>query len=124
MLKKGDHLLVSHRRLFAEDQPRFFTGTVDEHELGVVMATGYSWVRDAFTGDFVRNADKRTKVFSLVSGSLIVYCLPETCQVDALEIVHNANETLLLRDPAGFEMDMTERHPYAARSAGARRQAS
>ena len=76
ILNAGDRLLVAHRRLFADDQPRFFIAVVDAYESGVVMASGYSWVRDAFTGGYQRNGDRRTKVFSLVSGSVIVYRLP------------------------------------------------
>jgi hypothetical protein len=115
MLKTGDALLVAHRRLFAEDQPRFFTGTVDREDDGIVMATGYSWVRDSFSGDFMRHAGVRTKVFSLVAGSLIVYRLPEACKVDSLEFTQTPEQGLMLRDGNGFQMDLSERYPRPTR---------
>lgn len=110
MLRDGDRLLVAHRRLFLEDQPRFFTGFVDGHENAVVSASGYSWVRDPFTGDFTRTAGQRTKIFSLVSGSLMVYRLPVACRMEQLEFVLTSDQQLVLRDGAGFELEMTE-HP-------------
>jgi len=120
MLKTGDHVLLSHRRLFAEDQPRFFTGTVNDQEHGVATATGHSWVRDPFSGDWVRSNHERTKVFSLVSGSLIVYQLPIACEMRELAFVQLPDQALILRDGRSFEMDLTERHTHGA-PAGERR---
>lgn len=114
ILKTGDKVLVAHRRLFADDQPRFFVGVVDGYESGVVMASGYSWVRDSFSGDYDRSPDRRTKVFSLVSGSVIVYRLPETCDAERAEVVQVGEHGLAIRDGSGFEMDLSERRPRAA----------
>jgi hypothetical protein len=114
ILNAGDRLLVAHRRLFADDQPRFFVAVVDAYESGVVMASGYSWVRDPFSGGYQRNGDRRTKVFSLVSGSVIVYRLPANCDPERLEVALVGDHGLVVRDPSGFEMDLTERRPRAA----------
>ena len=114
MLKTGDNVLVAHRRLFPEDQPRFFTGTVNEQENGVVMATGHSWVRDSFSGEYMRSQSERTKVFSLVSGALIVYQLPIGCRVGEVEFAQMPDQSLVLRDGQGFEMDLSERHTHPA----------
>jgi hypothetical protein len=114
ILNAGDRLLVAHRRLFADDQPRFFIGVVEGYESGVVMASGYSWVRDPFSGDYQRSADRRTKVFSLVSGSVILYRLPDSCDAERAEVVQVGDHGLVVRDPDGFEMDLSERRPRAA----------
>jgi len=90
MLNAGDVLLVAHRRLFTEDQPRFFTGVTDSCEGGV-------------------GRDRRTKVFSLTAGSLIVYRLPADCSFAGFELVQTGDHGLVLCDGAGFEMDLTER---------------
>ena len=109
MLNSGDVLLVAHRRLFPEDQPRFFTGITDSCEGGVVMASGHSWVRSPFSGDYECSRDRRTKVFSLTAGSLIVYRLPADCSFAGFELVQSGDHGLVLRDGAGFEMELTER---------------
>jgi hypothetical protein len=50
ILKKGDNIFVAHRRLFDGDAPRFFVGQVDDYEVGVVKARGYSYVWDEMSG--------------------------------------------------------------------------
>ena len=74
-LQEGAKLLVCHRRLFAEDQPRFFVGVVEACDGPLAKVSGFSWTRDASRG-YVRKDDRRTKIVSLGSGSVIVYELP------------------------------------------------
>ena len=112
ILERGTKLLICHRRLFAEDQPRFFMGVVQVCDGSLARVSGYSWVRDPFSGDFMRSAGERTKVFSLVSGSLIVYRLPATCVLDDLAFAHLPDQSLTLFDGHGFEMDLTERYSH------------
>ena len=76
ILTEDDKLLVVHRRLYAEDNPRFFVGVVSGYEGGVARAVGYSFMRDIATGKVARKKDPRTKIVSVASGNLLVYQLP------------------------------------------------
>jgi hypothetical protein len=53
-------------------------------------------------------------VFSLVSGSVILYRLPDSCDAERAEVVQVGDHGLVVRDPDGFEMDLSERRPRAA----------
>ena len=108
ILAKGDKILAAHRRLFAEDQPRFFTGEVEEMQGDLVVVTGHSWLRDAFESHMVRKNDTRTKILSLASGSLIVYRLPREVDLDALKLDIGISSQMVLTDGADFHMDVSE----------------
>jgi hypothetical protein len=49
LLSNGAKFLVTHRRLFAEDNPRFFVGTVDMYADGIAKLSGFTWTRDSTT---------------------------------------------------------------------------
>jgi len=108
LLEPGSKLLVSHRRLFAEDQPRFFVGHVDEFEEGLVKLTGFSWTRDPRRG-FLRKDDRRTKIVSLVSGAVIAYQLPAEVLIEDLEITQPGGQVIVMSDGKKFSMDLAER---------------
>ena len=108
ILEKGDKILAAHRRLFAGDQPRFFTGEVEETQGNVVAATGHSWLRDVFESRMVRKNDLRTKILSLSSGTLIVYQLPREVDLDALKLDAGIGSQMVLTDGASFHMDVGE----------------
>jgi hypothetical protein len=107
ILKEGDKLLIAHRRLFEGDLVRYFIGHVEEYETGVVKATGHTYVRDAMDGLVIEKADARTKIFSLSSGTLIVYQLPDNAALESLKFVSSVGR-LTLTDGKGFTMNLTE----------------
>jgi len=109
ILTVGSKVLISHRRLFNEDQPRFFAGTVDGYEAGVIKVTGYTWVRDLRDG-LVRKADQRTKIVAIGSGTMIIYEIPRNVAVETLEIRQDGKRSLMLTDDQAFHMDLSE-HP-------------
>ena len=87
MLTKGDKILISHRGLFERDEPRYFVGRVQAYESGIVKVTGFTFVRDVSSGQVMGKKDRRTKLVSLSSGTLIVYQLPEHTDIDLVEFV-------------------------------------
>jgi hypothetical protein len=107
MLANGAKLLVTHRRLFERDESRYFVGTVDAYETGVVKATGYSFVRDMGSGRVLRKDDRRTKLLSITSGAFLVYQLPDETDLDAVKFVSHEGE-LSLTDDKHFKMNMAE----------------
>jgi hypothetical protein len=113
LLKEGDKILVTHRRLFEKDEVRFFIGRVQAYDAGVVKATGHSYLRDTMGGRVVEKADERTKILSLSSGTLIVYQLPDSVALDALKFV--AGEARLsLTDGKGYTLNLAE-HAHGGR---------
>jgi hypothetical protein len=112
----GDHVLVAHRRLFAEDQPRFFVGRVEEWQAGMVAATGYAWLRDPVAGGFQRKEDMRTKVFAITSGAIIVYRLPKELALEKLRLERVGEHGLYLVDDSHYRMDLAERMAHRAPS--------
>jgi len=107
LLEPGDRLLVVHRRLFERDESRFFVGEVEAFEGGIVRVTGYSFVRDAFDGSVCRKQDARTKLFSLTSGTLLVYVLPRSLDLDQAEL-HWKDADIRLTDGHQFAMNLSE----------------
>lgn len=108
ILEKGDKILAAHRRLFKDDQPRFFTGEVEQSQGDIIAATGHSWLRDVFEGCMVRKNDPRTKILSLSSGSLILYRLPREVDLGALKLDTGIGSQVVLTDGASFHMDVSE----------------
>ncbi len=112
ILDTGSNVLIAHRRLFETDSGRYFLARVDAYESGVARITGHTWVRDKSFGRFQRKPAAVTKVISLSSGSLIVYALPDSVDIGNTEFAQDSNG-LVLRDNAGFEMDLSESIPRA-----------
>ena len=108
LIERGAKVLVCHRRLFAEDQPRWFAGVVDDYGDGIARVTGFSWRRDPTRG-IQRRSDLRTKLVSLASGSLIVYQLPSETDLEALEIRQDQAHGVWLTDRRKLSMDLSER---------------
>ena len=108
LFENGTKLLICHRRLFAEDQPRFFVGVVTACEGDLAKVSGFSWTRDPAQG-FLRKDDRRTKIASLGSGATIVYELPAEVQVEELRIEQPGARSVRLTDGRKFSMDLAER---------------
>ena len=108
ILVSGTKLLISHRRMFAEDQPRFFAGTVKACEGELAKVTGYSWSRDPAHG-YQRKRDRRTKIVAIGSGTLMVYELPTEVDIEELRVEQPGGHVVRLTDGRKFEMDLSER---------------
>ena len=109
ILAQGSKVLVCHRRLFEDDQPRLFAGVTDAYENGLAKVEGFTWVRDQTHG-YVRKDDRRTKIIALASGSVIVYELPREVDIESLFVEECGHQRLLLKDGRKFCMDVSERH--------------
>ena len=108
LLALGTKLLVCHRRLFADDHPRFFAGVVEAYESGIAKITGFTWSRDPARG-FQRRAEARTKLVAIASGTLMVYELPAEVNLEKLRIEQPNVHAVLLTDGVSFQMDLAER---------------
>lgn len=107
MLEIGNKVLIAHRRLYEKDESRYFVGEVLDYSDGVVKVKGYTFVRDLISGNFLRKRDPRTKIASILSGTMIFYMLPSETEIDSVHFEFNDSE-LDLVDAKGLKMNMTE----------------
>jgi len=107
ILESGSKLLVVHRRLYREDEARFFVGTVEKHEDGLASVRGYTWIKDSLAGDYYRKEDVRTKIISLVSGTYFLYLLPGEADLSRIRI-EAVDHKVLITDGQALFMDLTE----------------
>lgn len=108
LLETGAKILACHRRLFTEDTPRFFLGTVLAYEAGLLKVSGVTWTRDASRG-FHKKQDPRTKMISLHAGTVIVYELPHEVDIGSLRMEQPSGTEIILTDDGKFKMDLSER---------------
>ncbi len=113
LLKEGDNLLIAHRRIFEKDESRFFVGKVAAYDAGIVKVIGHSFVRDVISGRIIEKAEVRIKLFSLTSGTLLVYQLPANVHMDSF-ILHAEEGRLRATDGQGFVMNLAD-HAHAGR---------
>jgi hypothetical protein len=108
LLSNGAKVLVCHRRLFSEDQSRFFFGVVEDYSEGIAKVSGFTWTRDPTHG-FQRKADRRTKLIAVASGSVIVYELGREIDLEVVRIEQPGGHAVFATDGAKFRMDLAER---------------
>ena len=108
LLSSGAKLLICHRRLFAEDQARFFVGIVGTYDQGIAKVSGFTWTRDPTHG-FQRKSDRRTKLIAVASGSLIVYEIPRDVDLEDIRIEQPGGHVVVVTDGEKFRMDLSER---------------
>lgn len=105
----GDKVLVVHRRLFDEDENRFFVGVVEHFESGIARVTGHSFVRDFIGGQVHTKADPRTKLLSLSSGTLIVYVLSKETAIESVQFVVADDGGITATDGKSLRMNLSEK---------------
>lgn len=107
ILEKDDKVVVSYRRLFAEDDSRFFVGIINEYEGGLARATGHNWTWAWSHGMFLRDKAPRAQIIPTLSHGLIVVKVDRALDLTALEVKVDANENATLTNGRGFELELT-----------------
>lgn len=108
ILNPGSKLLIVHRRLFENDSPRFFIGTVDTCTDQLVKATGYSWIRDELSGNMIKKVTQTTRLFPLGAGSLLVYELLESLNLDSIRFEFDHDGKFWLIGEPNYKIDLSE----------------
>ena len=107
ILKKGEKIHVIHRRLFEKEPHRHFIGVVDEYENGVARVTGHVYTVDPVKFAFIRRAEKRTRIISVISGDLLVNIIPPS--VDLEKIVYKQEaKSVRVTDGGDWHLDLSE----------------
>lgn len=109
-LEPGYKLMVVHRRLYKEDQSRYFIGTVDafNEKSGLLRMTGHTWAKSHRDLSVTKKEQARTKILALNSGTIIVYVLPMETRLDKLQFVSEVEGRVWLRDGQSVNLDMSE----------------
>jgi hypothetical protein len=113
ILETGMKVLIAHRRLFESDHLRLFIGTIEGYEDGLARVTGHTWIRDGYHGGYERKDDLRTKIVPVASGTVLVYQLDSTVDLDTLHVRTEGHE-VYATDGHGFRMNLTEGYLHAA----------
>jgi hypothetical protein len=103
----NDQVLVITRRLYNEDLRRHFIGRVIAASEGLIRVEGNAWVAGT-VGTFERRPEKRVRVFSIVSGTEILFVIPNEIDMDNLEYRTTAIGRLVLTDQIQFSLDLSE----------------
>ncbi len=107
ILQSGDKVLIAHRRLFQNDEPRFFVGEVLAYEDGVMKIDGYSYVKDMSGGMVVRKDEPRTKIVSISSDAFLIYQLPADTRLESVKF-ENEEGVQFLTDGHNLKMNLAE----------------
>lgn len=107
MLETGDNLLIVHRRLFERDQSRFFVGSVEDYQDGIVRIRGYTFARDSLDKNFCRKRECQTKLCAIGSGTLITYVVPRDADLEQIRM-ETLDEGLCITDGRKFSMNISE----------------
>lgn len=108
IFETGDVVLVSHRRMFEKDEPRYFVGRLLTCEGPIIKIEGFTFVRDLSNGHIIKKDEKRIKVLSLDSPGHIVYELPRDVHVYNMDILSGNGDALLV-DRSREIMNLSER---------------
>lgn len=108
LLNENEVVLISHRRMFQQDEPRYFLGRVAASEGTLIKVKGYSFVRDFSNGNIIRKDEQRTKVLSLTSPGFLVYQLPQHVDIENSNIKSGDGDAILM-DGMNELMNLTER---------------
>jgi hypothetical protein len=114
MVHKGELMLIVHRKLFEADNTRYFVGEVEDYQDGLVRLEGYSWIKDPLQASgFERKEDRRSKIFSLSSGTVICYVIGHPGDPRKLAIYSDSDSNTYLAEDGHNIMDLSEKHIHA-----------
>ena len=108
ILKPGDKVFITHRRMFSKDEARFFVGEVIAYDAGIMKVGGFSFVKDYSSGTVVRKDEPRIKILSIVSNAFLIYEIPASSNIEAVQF-KDVNGTQMLTDGENLQMNVSER---------------
>ena len=95
--------MTEHRR-FETDVRRHFVGEVVATGMGAVRLRGVLFVYDAGSGEFVKKAELRERIFA-IDNTVSITVLPSKCDFEALTYVRE-DGNLLLSDGRDIRLDI------------------
>lgn len=111
-LEPGDKVLIVHRRLFPDDGPRYFLGTVEafNENNGLLKVDGQS-IGPGPKGEMAKKPQRTVKILSLTSGMLWVYLLDAAVNLERAMVETDSAGNASLVDGSRRVIDLNERIP-------------
>ena len=108
LLNSGEKVFVITRRTFEGDLRRHFLGEVKESSDFAVRVTGYIFVFDEMSGEFVRRRELRTRIFSLTDAGVIINIFPKSVNIRDITYQVDENNQRVITDGKTFTMNVNE----------------
>ncbi len=106
-LSDGDRVLIIDRKLFKDDNTRFFVGVIEAYDSIAVRVRGYPFHLNPYEiSGAERHGEERIRILSMTAGDLI-YVLPR--EMDASKVhLRRSPKSLMLTDGEAFTVDLSE----------------
>lgn len=108
ILQQGEKVHIIIRRNFEGDLRRHFIGEIVAAKDTLVRATGYAFVLDNTTGQFVRRPEKRIRIFGIAESGNIINVLPLNADVESSSYKQSTEGKLIVTDGKSFTLDINE----------------
>ncbi|HVC43697.1 MAG TPA: hypothetical protein VND20_02700 [Candidatus Binataceae bacterium] len=106
-LREGDRVLIIDRKLFKDDNTRFFVGVIEEYDEVAVRVRGYPFHLSPYeVSGSERHGDERSRVISMSAGDLI-YLLPANVEPVKIQL-RRSPKSLMLTDGESLSLDLSE----------------
>lgn len=106
-IRDGDKILVVDRKIFHDDNTRFFVGVVEEYDDGVVRVRGYPFHLSPYEVTGVeRHGEERVRVIA-IAGDILLYLLPRETEVAKMQM-RRSPKSLQMTDGGAVTIDLTE----------------
>jgi len=107
ILRSGEKIHVIHRRFYDKDTHRHFIGTVESYENGVARVVGHVYTVDTAKFQYIRRAEVRTRIISLISGDLLVNIIPPSVDLNKVSYKHE-KKSVRVTDGSDWFLDLSE----------------
>ncbi len=104
----GDKLHIVERRLFDGDVRRHFFGVVEGVDHAAIRVTGFAFIYDSGSTQYVRSSERRTRVIPLGSSGFILNVAPRETDIDQVRYDEGEDGRLVVTDGGVFRLDVNE----------------
>jgi hypothetical protein len=106
-LRESDRVLVIDRKLFKDDNTRFFVGMIEECDEQAMRVRGFPFHLSPYEiSGAERHGEERVRIISLAAGDLI-YLLPRDLECTKLHM-RRSPKSLILTDSEEYSLDLSE----------------
>jgi len=107
MIEVEEIVHVIHRRSYADEMRRHFVGRVVAVSETLLRVDGFAFVYDAGKNFFIRRAERRERIISLIDSANIVTILPRYADLETTKYVYKDGR-VLVTDGSGFSLEINE----------------
>jgi hypothetical protein len=106
-LRESDRILVIDRKLFKDDNTRFFAGFIEEYDEVAMRVRGFPFHLSPYeVSGAERHGEERVRIISMAAGDLI-YLLPRELECSRLQM-RRSPKSLILSDGEEYSLDLSE----------------